>query len=78
MAQEVGPDLHAVTHDEYGERLPSGLTPAEVAPLLIAVNDGLQPQWLLNSADVDIAGLFRAFLTTIVGPRAAGPPPAGR
>ncbi|RSM98191.1 TetR family transcriptional regulator [Nonomuraea sp. WAC 01424] len=57
---------------EHGDRLPGGLTPEQAAPLIIAVNDGLQLQWLLNSRDVAIGELFRAFLATVV----EGEPPA--
>ncbi|MCD7439608.1 TetR/AcrR family transcriptional regulator [Streptomyces lincolnensis] len=47
---------------EYGDRLPNGLTPERVAPLLVAVMDGLQYQWLLDPESVDMAGAFRDFL----------------
>ncbi|OKH90887.1 TetR/AcrR family transcriptional regulator [Streptomyces uncialis] len=50
---------------EYGERLPSGLTPEQAAPLLVAVMDGLQYQWLLDPEAVDMAEAFRAFLTLL-------------
>ncbi|MET8654054.1 TetR/AcrR family transcriptional regulator [Nocardia aurea] len=47
---------------EFGERLPGGLTPDQAAPLLIAVLDGLQIQWLLDPEAVDMTAAFRAFL----------------
>ncbi|MGW0709937.1 TetR/AcrR family transcriptional regulator [Streptomyces sp. NPDC002643] len=47
---------------EYGERLPSGLTPERAAPLLVAVMDGLQYQWLLDPEGVDMAAAFRDFV----------------
>lgn len=47
---------------EYGDRLPNGLTPERTAPLLVAVMDGLQYQWLLDPASVDMPGAFRDFL----------------
>ncbi|WP_420033509.1 TetR/AcrR family transcriptional regulator [Streptomyces sp. cg28] len=47
---------------EYGERLPGGLTPERAAPLLVAVMDGLQYQWLLDPESVDMPGAFRDFL----------------
>ncbi|MFF2845941.1 TetR/AcrR family transcriptional regulator [Streptomyces sp. NPDC058001] len=50
---------------EYGERLPSGLTPEQAAPLLVAVMDGLQYQWLLDPETVDMPAAFRAFLTLL-------------
>ncbi|MEU9291978.1 TetR/AcrR family transcriptional regulator [Streptomyces sp. NPDC048275] len=50
---------------EYGERLPSGLTPERAAPLLVAVMDGLQFQWLLDPGSVDMAAAFRDFLTLL-------------
>ncbi|MDD9381405.1 TetR/AcrR family transcriptional regulator [Streptomyces sp. ZAF1911] len=59
-----------VLRAEYGDRLPSGLTPEQAAPLLAAVMDGLQYQWLLAPESVDMPGTFRAFLDLIQGPRA--------
>jgi AcrR family transcriptional regulator len=50
---------------EYGERLPSGLTPERAAPLLVAVMDGLQYQWLLDPESVDMPAAFRDFLTLL-------------
>ncbi|MGP4048097.1 TetR/AcrR family transcriptional regulator [Streptomyces sp. 2A115] len=50
---------------EYGERLPSGLTPERAAPLLVAVMDGLQYQWLLAPEAVDMPGAFRDFLALL-------------
>ncbi|MCL6732806.1 TetR/AcrR family transcriptional regulator [Streptomyces neyagawaensis] len=50
---------------EYGERLPNGLTPERTAPLLVAVMDGLQYQWLLDPEGVDMPGAFRDFLTLL-------------
>ncbi|MFI1731820.1 TetR/AcrR family transcriptional regulator [Streptomyces acidicola] len=49
----------------YGERLPSGLTPERAAPLLVAVMDGLQYQWLLDPESVDMPGAFRDFLALL-------------
>ncbi|MFB9520998.1 MULTISPECIES: TetR/AcrR family transcriptional regulator [Streptomyces] len=50
---------------EYGERLPGGLTPEQAAPLLVAVMDGLQYQWLLDPGSVDMPGAFRDFLSLL-------------
>ncbi|OIJ66224.1 TetR/AcrR family transcriptional regulator [Streptomyces mangrovisoli] len=50
---------------EYGERLPSGLTPERAAPLLVAVMDGLQYQWLLDPESVDMPAAFRDFLEVL-------------
>ncbi|WP_460065153.1 TetR/AcrR family transcriptional regulator [Streptomyces sp. YKOK-I1] len=47
---------------QYGDRLPNGLTPERTAPLLVAVMDGLQYQWLLDPGSVDMAAAFRDFL----------------
>ncbi len=47
---------------EYGDRLPNGLTPERTAPLLVAVMDGLQYQWLLDPESVDMPEAFRDFL----------------
>ncbi|MEU6675807.1 TetR/AcrR family transcriptional regulator [Streptomyces sp. NPDC046853] len=57
----------AVLRAEYGERLPGGLTPEAAAPLLVAVMDGLQYQWLLDPGSVDMAGAFRDFLALLNG-----------
>ncbi|WP_206439746.1 TetR/AcrR family transcriptional regulator [Streptomyces scabichelini] len=54
-----------VLRAEYGDRLPSGLTPERAAPLLVAVMDGLQYQWLLAPEEVDMPGAFRDFLTLL-------------
>jgi AcrR family transcriptional regulator len=60
----------AVLRREWGERLPSGLTPAEAAPLVLAVMDGLQFQWLHDPDGVDMAETFRAFVR-LLGPAGA-------
>ncbi|QEU94582.1 TetR/AcrR family transcriptional regulator [Streptomyces kanamyceticus] len=58
-----------VLRAEYGERLPGGLTPEAAAPLLVAVMDGLQYQWLLDPESVDMPGAFRDFLALLGEPR---------
>ncbi|MDL4775237.1 MULTISPECIES: TetR/AcrR family transcriptional regulator [Thermomonosporaceae] len=50
---------------ECGPELPGGVTPEQAAPLLLAVMDGLQQQWLLSPDDIDMPGLFRAFLALL-------------
>ncbi|MFH8571355.1 TetR family transcriptional regulator [Streptomyces sp. NPDC017993] len=59
---------------EFGEVLPGGLTPERAAPLLVAVMDGLQLQWLLDPEDVDMPASFRDFLVLL----GAGEEPADR
>ncbi|MER6955125.1 MULTISPECIES: TetR/AcrR family transcriptional regulator [unclassified Streptomyces] len=54
--------MAAVLRAGYGDRLPNGLTPERTAPLLVAVMDGLQYQWLLDPESVDMPGAFRDFL----------------
>ncbi|MBT2422598.1 TetR/AcrR family transcriptional regulator [Streptomyces sp. ISL-22] len=61
----VRSNLAEVLRTEYGERLPSGLTPERAAPLLVAIMDGLQYQWLLDPESVDMPGAFRDFLTLL-------------
>ncbi|MFG2827967.1 TetR/AcrR family transcriptional regulator [Streptomyces sp. NPDC048434] len=56
---------------ECGDTLPGGLTPERAAPLLSAVMDGLQLQWLLDPEEVDMPAAFRDFLA-LLG-RGAGP-----
>ncbi|MFJ9628195.1 TetR/AcrR family transcriptional regulator [Streptomyces sp. NPDC101175] len=54
-----------VLRAEYGDTLPNGLTPERTAPLLVAVMDGLQYQWLLDPESVDMPGAFRDFVTLL-------------
>ncbi|MFI6086981.1 TetR/AcrR family transcriptional regulator [Streptomyces sp. NPDC051218] len=63
----VRENFAAVLRTEYGDRLPGGLTPEAAAPLLVAVMDGLQYQWLLDPESVDMAGAFRNFLALLDG-----------
>lgn len=58
----VRSSMAEVLRAEYGDRLPNGLTPERTAPLLVAVMDGLQYQWLLDPEAVDMPGAFRDFL----------------
>lgn len=67
--RKVRENMAGVLRAEYGERLPSGLTPERAAPLLVAVMDGLQYQWLLDPESVDMPGAFRDFLA-LLGERA--------
>jgi AcrR family transcriptional regulator len=48
--------------NEYGDELPGGLTPEQAAPLLIAIMDGLQVQWLHDPEAVDMPASFRDFV----------------
>ncbi|SFE82813.1 TetR/AcrR family transcriptional regulator [Streptomyces mirabilis] len=61
----VRASMAAVLRAQYGERLPNGLTPERTAPLLVAVMDGLQFQWLLDPESVDMPGAFRDFLALL-------------
>ena len=63
--RQVRESMAAVLRAEYGERLPNGLTPERTAPLLVAVMDGLQYQWLLDPESVDMPGTFRDFLALL-------------
>ncbi|NUS27773.1 MAG: TetR/AcrR family transcriptional regulator [Streptomyces sp.] len=62
---KVRENMAAVLRAEYGDLLPNGLTPERTAPLLVAVMDGLQYQWLLDPEAVDMPGAFRDFLTLL-------------
>ncbi|MFD8972168.1 MULTISPECIES: TetR/AcrR family transcriptional regulator [unclassified Streptomyces] len=64
---QVRSSMANVLRMEFGERLPSGLTPERAAPLLTAVLDGLQYQWLLDPAAVDMPNAFRDFLRLLRG-----------
>ncbi|GAB2633907.1 TetR/AcrR family transcriptional regulator [Prescottella soli] len=61
-AREVFADL---LRREFGDRLPGGLEPEQAAPLLVAVMDGLQIQWLLAPDDVDMPAAFRDFVALL-------------
>ncbi|MCL6671819.1 TetR/AcrR family transcriptional regulator [Streptomyces panaciradicis] len=63
--RQVRESMATVLRAEYGDRLPNGLTPERTAPLLVAVMDGLQYQWLLDPESVDMPGAFRDFLTLL-------------
>ncbi|MEU6342703.1 TetR/AcrR family transcriptional regulator [Streptomyces sp. NPDC046977] len=56
---------------EYGDVLPGRLTPEQAAPLLVAVMDGLQTQWLHDPGAVDMPAVFRDFVALLTAPRAA-------
>lgn len=62
--------LAATLRHEWGDRLPSGLTPEEAAPLVIAIMDGLQYQWLHEPETFDMPAAFRAFMR-LLDPKAA-------
>ncbi|WP_372349030.1 TetR/AcrR family transcriptional regulator [Streptomyces sp. KL116D] len=66
-----------VLRTEYGDRLPGGLTPERAAPLLVAVMDGLQYQWLLDPEGVDMPQAFRDFLGLLAGGGAGPSAPEG-
>ncbi|MFJ9906264.1 TetR/AcrR family transcriptional regulator [Streptomyces sp. NPDC101152] len=63
--RRVRAGMASVLRTAYGDRLPNGLTPERTAPLLIAVMDGLQYQWLLDPESVDMPGAFRDFLALL-------------
>ncbi|MGW2391955.1 TetR/AcrR family transcriptional regulator [Streptomyces lydicamycinicus] len=54
-----------VLRTECGDTLPGGLTPERAAPLLAAVMDGLQLQWLLDPEEVEMPAAFRDFLALL-------------
>ncbi|MER7371689.1 TetR/AcrR family transcriptional regulator [Streptomyces lanatus] len=62
---QVRANMAEMLRAEYGDHLPNGLTPERTAPLLVAVMDGLQYQWLLDPESVDMPGAFRDFLTLL-------------
>ncbi|MGW9173048.1 TetR/AcrR family transcriptional regulator [Streptomyces decoyicus] len=61
----VRASMAEVLRAEYGDTLPGGLTPERAAPLLTAVMDGLQLQWLLDPDEVDMPAAFRDFLALL-------------
>ncbi|MFF9064858.1 TetR/AcrR family transcriptional regulator [Streptomyces sp. NPDC014891] len=75
---QVRTNMAQVLRLEFGDRLPSGLSPERAAPLLTAVMDGLQYQWLLDPAAVDMPAAFRDFLRLLRGGADHEPPPGRR
>ncbi|MCH0565233.1 MULTISPECIES: TetR/AcrR family transcriptional regulator [unclassified Streptomyces] len=81
--RRVRDTMTGVLRSAYGDRLPSGLSPERTAPLLVAVMDGLQYQWLLDPESVDMPAAFRDFLRLLGEPeeqprsRAAEQPRSG-
>ncbi|MFF2009090.1 TetR/AcrR family transcriptional regulator [Streptomyces sp. NPDC058195] len=73
---QVRASMAAILRAEFGERLPGGLSPERAAPLLVAVLDGLQYQWLLDPEAVDMPSAFGDFLTLLRGPGATAEPEA--
>ncbi|MEU0369146.1 TetR/AcrR family transcriptional regulator [Streptomyces sp. NPDC006283] len=69
----VRENMTAVLRAEYGDHLPGGLTPERAAPLMTAVMDGLQYQWLLSPEVVDMPQAFRDFLSLLGGDGEARP-----
>ncbi|MFE5857912.1 TetR/AcrR family transcriptional regulator [Streptomyces sp. NPDC056500] len=57
--------MTAALRAAFGEELAGGLTPEQAAPLLTAVMDGLQYQWLLDPDRVDMSAAFRDFLVLL-------------
>ena len=55
----------ALLSKEFGDRLPGGLTPEQAAPLLIAMLDGMQIQWLLAPDEVDMTAAYRNFISLL-------------
>lgn len=51
--------------ERHRDELPPGLTAEQIAPIAIAVLDGLQLQWLLAPDEVDMPTGFRNFLTLL-------------
>ncbi|WP_406860734.1 TetR/AcrR family transcriptional regulator [Streptomyces sp. HUAS MG47] len=69
---QVRENMAQVLRLEFGERLGGGLTPEQAAPLLTAVMDGLQYQWLLDPASVDMPAAFRDFVRLLTGGDTSG------
>ncbi|THV31388.1 TetR/AcrR family transcriptional regulator [Glycomyces paridis] len=67
--------IAATLRTEWGDRLPTGLTPEEAAPLVVAIMDGLQFQWLHEPENLDMPAAFRAFVH-LLDPDFAVPDPA--
>jgi len=51
--------------ERHRDELPEGLTAEQLAPIAIAVLDGLQLPWLLDPDEVDMPASFRDFLALL-------------
>ncbi|MFE2425281.1 TetR/AcrR family transcriptional regulator [Streptomyces sp. NPDC059373] len=60
--REVRRHLVDTIRGEYGDELPGGLTPERAVVLLVAAMDGLQLQWLLDPAEIDMPAAVRDLL----------------
>ncbi|WP_438294037.1 TetR/AcrR family transcriptional regulator [Streptomyces sp. HUAS TT7] len=69
---QVREEMAGVLRAEFGDRLPGGLTAERAAPLLVAVMDGLQYQWLLDPESLDMAAAFHDFVALLGVPDGAG------
>ncbi|HEY0186477.1 MAG TPA: TetR/AcrR family transcriptional regulator [Cellulomonas sp.] len=58
-------DVPALRDLQEQGRLHPDLDPEKIAPLITAVLDGLQLQWLLDPDQVDVAALFEEFLLAL-------------
>lgn len=61
----VREDLAVALRFEFGDRMPNGLSPEDVAPLVVAVMDGMQFQWLAARDSVDMSTAFRSLLALL-------------
>lgn len=52
---------------QWGERLPSGLSPRAAAVAILALIDGMQQQWLLDPEQLDHPEVMRSVLTVLLG-----------
>ncbi|MFC5753164.1 TetR/AcrR family transcriptional regulator [Actinomadura rugatobispora] len=52
---------------QYGDRLPSGLSPEAVATALVAMIDGMQQQWLLDRERAGHPEIMRDVLSVLLG-----------
>jgi AcrR family transcriptional regulator len=59
--RQVRSELARLIRAELGDPVPSGVSAADAAALLVAVMDGLQQQWLLEPDSIDMPALVAAF-----------------
>ncbi len=52
---------------QWGDRLPSGLSPRAAAVAMLALIDGMQQQWLLDSDQADHPEIMREVLAILLG-----------
>ena len=57
--------VQAIKQAQQAGEVRSDISPTTLAALIFAMMDGLQVQWLLEPENIDMSGLFRAFVNML-------------